>query len=608
MIEQGKQVDANSVISSPGSNPRTGTTEEQSEVKLVMSLLQQGKQYRSKFDEDWNTRLEYYMGKQWKETTGSKPVLNIIRQIIQATLPIITDQRPGFSVMARDPSDFAFAQVMGTLIENWWDKSSMDHTLIEVLFDSMLYDAGILKITWDNDLEDSLGDVRVERVDPRDIYVPFGAVDFEKNCGWVIQRSQKQVGELKRLFPDMAEEIKSDSSNDIAGSKTSPGMDIKLVSPVDQHTSRTESIGSTSDDRKLCDVIECWIDDESYVEENSEDEQGNQVTVFKKEFPHGKLITILPNQNVVLQSVASPYMHGKKPFVRIVDMILPGEFWGEGEVKALMPQQRMINKTLQHAFDTFQMFSNPVWIIENDSGVDPETITNKISQIIRTAPGKRDSIKRDFPPTVQTGVLDLYNVLLKQAESISGISEITQGRKPTGVTAASAIENIQEASQTRIRMKERNLEVSLQQMGMQIMALMMQFYREPRVVRITNKHDAWPQYFEFFIEEPEQGSYIVNQKNYLFDQNRKQYVPATNYDSSGPTKGTMDVKVMGGTSMPWSKATRTNIAFRLYDLKAIDAKELLETLEWPDAEAVTQRLNEQNQQPEGAPQGMPPQA
>lgn len=600
------QVDMNSVVTGPGSTPVSPqNSSELSTVKMVLGLLDQGKQYRSQFDEDWETRMEYYKGKQWKsDNKGSRPVLNIIRQIVQATLPIMTDQRPGFAIQARDPSDFGFAQIMGTLIENWWDKSSMDHTLIEALFDSMVYDAGILKVTWNPDLEDGIGDVLVERVDPRDIYVPEGAVDFEKGCGWVIQRSRKQVGEIKRLFPDMGDTIKSDSSNESNKYKISEGMEVKLVSPTDQHTSVKNSSSSTQDDRKMVDVIECWIDDEQVIEEEIEDGDGNKSVQIRKKYPKGKLITILPNQNLLLQEVECPYAHGKKPYIRIIDMILPGEFWGEGEVKSLMPQQRMINKVLKNAFDSFQLMSNPIWINESDSGVDPESITNQIASVITTAPGKAGSIRRDFPPSMQSGILDLYNTLIKQAESISGISEITQGRKPVGVTAASAIENIQEASQTRIRMKTRNLETSLQQMGMQIMALMMQFYREPRVVRITNKKNSWPQFFEFFIEEPVQNGYLINKKQYVFDPARQQYVPSINYDTTGPTKGTMDVKVVGGTSMPWSKATRTNIAFRLYDLKAIDAKELLETLEWPNAEAVTDRLNRE-QQSQGAPQAPP---
>jgi hypothetical protein len=592
MAEMSKMVDPNSVVAGPSSNVAQQDDEAAKDVRLVLSLIEQGKQYRAEFDEDWKTRKEYYQGKQWKsDTTKSKPVMNIIRQMIQATIPILTDQRPGFGAMAREPSDFLFAKNIGEMIEVWWDNTSMDHTLIEAIFCSMLFDAGVLKVVWDPTAEDGIGDVAVESVDPGDIYVPKGSKDFNKCCGWVIQKSRKQIGEMRRLFPDMADKIKADSDTG-SSDRFSKGEELKIVSPTDQYSPKENVVNESVDTRKMVDVAECWIDDESVVEEMRETENGEPEKVVKKRFPRGKLITILPNQNLLLQSVENPYMHGKKPYVRIVDMILPGEFWGEGEAKSLMHTQRLINKTLKHMFDVFQLMSNPVWIVKKDSGVNVETITNSVSAVYEVNPNSVDPIKRDFPPSVQSGILDLYHTLITQSESISGISEISQGRKPTGVTAASAIENLQEAAQTRIRSKERNLQVSLQQLGNQVVALMLQFYRTPRVVRITNDAQGFPQYREFFIEEPEEGKYIFNQKNFVFDPERQQYIPEVAYTTVGPTKGMMDVKVLAGTAMPWAKTTRANIAFRLFDAQAIDDKELLDTLEWPNAEQVLQRIEE----------------
>ena len=137
-----------------------------------------------------------------------------------------------------------------------------------------------------------------------------------------------------------------------------------------------------------------------------------------------------------------------------------------------------------------------------------------------------------------------------------------------------------------------------------MLALMMQFYREPRVVRITNKQNAWPQYFEFFIEEPVQGQYMLHKRNYAWSPEQKQYIPDLQYNTMGPTKGLMDVKVQSGTALPWAKTTRTNIAFRLFDMQVIDAKELLDVLEWPNAEEV---LNRKQKEQQAAAQAAPPQ-
>jgi hypothetical protein len=148
----------------------------------------------------------------------------------------------------------------------------------------------------------------------------------------------------------------------------------------------------------------------------------------------------------------------------------------------------------------------------------------------------------------------------------------------------------------------------------------MQFYREPRVARITGKKGQWPDYFEFFIEEApgENGDkqYIFNKKNYEFNPEQNRYVSEPNFQQIGPTKGLMDIKIMSGTAMPYSKTTRSNIAFKLFDSGVIDDEALLDTLEWPDAEQILNRKREAQAalpppesggptpapQPQGAPQ------
>ena len=46
---------------------------------------------------------------------------------------------------------------------------------------------------------------------------------------------------------------------------------------------------------------------------------------------------------------------------------------------------------------------------------------------------------------------------MQLTDTISGIHDITQGRNPSGVTAAKAISALQEASQQIIRAKEREV-------------------------------------------------------------------------------------------------------------------------------------------------------
>jgi len=580
-----------SELKGPGS-PSNNNDETDDIIKLVLDLFEQGSEARKGYDNSWDKRLDYYEGRQWssdkRPSYKSRPVHNIIRSTIQSQLPLLTDNRPGFNVTPREPQDFSFSQIVGEVVEAWWDNSEMQHTIVQVLFDSMLYDAGILKVTWDIEAELGLGDIKCEVVDPRDIYVPYGAVDFDHDCPWVIHKATKTVGELKRRFPEFAEKIRPDSKSTDNNNNKAISQDIQLVSPTDKKGNNDVSTANGADQRKTATVYELWIRDDTIEEIKLADNDNNNNTM-KKKYPLGRLITILPFSKVLLQDVPVPYMHGKWPFVRFVDMLLPRSFWGEGEVASLMDQQVIINKIIANILDYMTLMSNPIWISEAGNGVNPDKLTNAISAIIQTASGKKDTIKRDIPPALQSGMVEILQVFMRQAETVSGSTDVTQGRNPTGVSAAAAIQSLQEASQTRIRLKERNLATSLSQLGNQIVALMMQYYTEPRVVKIVGKDSDWPKYFDFYVSRLDDDKIQYIRRAYKYDPNIESYIPGE-YETGEPTAGIFDVKVLSGTSLPFAKTQRANVAFRLFDSKAIDIEELLDALDWPNKDKVMERM------------------
>ena len=618
--------DPNAPRSELKESEQISNNEDDALIKEIMELYDQAKTARSNRDQDWQRRVEFYQDNQWDRLRAAykaKPVLNVIRTTIQAIIPILTDNRPGINAIPSEPKDFKLAQILNKLIENWWNDSevAMDHTLVEVLTDDMLYDAGILKIVWDEDMGNGKGDMKATVPCPEDIYVPFGARDFGKDCPYVIERMVKTVGYLRRKFPEKAHLIKADGALTSAGTdKTVDKSVVTLVSPTDRKAFNVPQ-GQDSkggDSRKTCEVWEVWMDCDETEEiqleklddkgEHTLDENGQpqMETRQKLKYPQGRLVTILPNQKLKLQAIPNPYKHGGYPYIRFIDYIFPRSFWGEGETKAMMPQQRIINKILGNMIDYANLMANPVWITELNNGVDPDRLTNQVGSVIQTEAGKLETIKRDIPPAQTPGSTDLLGMLVRQTEMISGQNEITQGRKPAGITAAQAIDSLAEAGQTRIRLKERNMNVSIAQMGKMLISLMMQYYKTPRVIAIdSQKGQEWPDYFEFFTEDLPDGTTKWNHQEYI--QGPDGPVPSGQYQS-GTTKSIFSIKVLSGTSLPFAKTQRSNVAFKLFDSQVIDAKELLDTLEWPNSEEILARKNEEAGAAGAAPPPPPPKA
>jgi len=60
--------------------------------------------------------------------------------------------------------------------------------------------------------------------------------------------------------------------------------------------------------------------------------------------------------------------------------------------------------------------------------------------------------------------------------------------------------------------------------------------------------------------------------------------------------GQFDIRVNTGSSLPFTIAERESKVFALFDRGIIDATEVLDALEYPDREAILQRVAEQQAQ------------
>ena len=583
--------------------------EDKADIDLVMKSFDSAKEARKKWDKQWDTYERYYDCDQWinRRAEGkAMPVANIIFPVIQTILPIMTDSQPGFDVGAKTPQDYDFADMLSTLVHNWWNIRSMNNTLVETIMESCFYGNGIQKVIWDESLEGGLGDVRVDDIDPRDIFVPKDAIDFNKNCSFVIHRMCKPLGELRRLFPEKADYIFATGDTKEREKTQLQNYDgnVQLVTPIDKKAKDIPlDSGAGYDATKVVEFYEMWLDDETLesIEQEDKDNPGQMKTVKQKRYPNGKIITVTSNR-VLLQSAENPRKDGLKPFVRYPDMIRPKRFYADGEIKQLKDPQDMVNKTLACIFDCMNLMGNPIWITDTNSGVEPETITNAVGLIIVKNPGTE--VRRENAPAVPAYIFNFYSELLKLVDQLSGVHDITQGRKPTGITAAEAIAELQEAAQTRIRLKERNLQTSLTQVGYLIVNTMMQYYTVPRVTRIT-KQKGWPEFFEFYFKNNPDGTYQYVRKTHTYDEQQKKYIQVQDWQESGTTKGVFDIEVQSGTSLPFMKQKRSNLAIQLFDKQAIDQEDLLEKLDWPKADQVMKRMKAAAAAQAG-PSGAPP--
>jgi len=305
-------------------------------------------------------------------------------------------------------------------------------------------------------------------------------------------------------------------------------------------------------------------------------------------YPKGRVIKICCGTK--LEESELPFENGKFPFQKYVNYILPREFFGVSEVEQLESPQRVFNKLLNASLEILNLMGNPIWVIDTSSGVDPDHLVNRTGLIVEKEPGSE--VRRESGVQLSPTALSLIDRLETWFNNVAGTQDVSRGQTPAGVTAASAIEQLQEAARTRIRQKQRNLDSYIRDVGRQYSEIVMERYTKPRVFRLTNDQGS-TQFFRFSVSRDEQSGVntAIVQKFVEGGLDGNDVVP--DKPMLVPLQSTaFDVKVNTGSSLPFSTAEKEQKALNLFDRGVIDAEELLKILDYPNREEILNRMKQ----------------
>jgi hypothetical protein len=251
--------------------------------------------------------------------------------------------------------------------------------------------------------------------------------------------------------------------------------------------------------------------------------------------------------------------------------------------------------------DNLTTVGNPIWIADIGA-VDTDNITNAPGLIIEKTPGSE--VRREMGLPLPGSVNTLYEQAVTSFDRIFGSNEVSLGLRPPGVTSGVAIDSLQEAAQTRLRLKARNMELTLNQLAQMYVSRVFQFYSAERFFALVQDGQP-PEVFRFQIEqEPEYAGWYLATVQKMHKDQMGRIVPSEE-QKRFRTKGVFDVRATVGSNLPFAKAARSERAIQLFQLGVLDAEELLRAVEWPGWEKVLQRIQEKQTMAQAqAPQGV----
>lgn len=392
---------------------------------------------------------------------------NFIYSSIESMRPILFDNNPRFEAIPVTADGMEYSLDITTILDYEWHRTNMQEKLLANSIYTFALGTSIIFLPYvysDKKKDNVDGEVTPIPISPFNLFPDPLATNVD-DAEYIIYADYIHVNKLKAKYPDKAEKL--------------IGSDV-IYSELVNDRDRDAKI----DNQVL--VLEVWCRDYTTIDVEEVDKDGEPITKKKRKYPNGRVIITAPLLDLVLEDKKNPYESGRFPFFLFKDIDVPFQFWGEGEVKWLLSPQKQANDLYDQIIDNAKSTANMQWIVDKNAGIPKGELTNRPGLIIRKNPGT--DVHRESPPSMPMYVPQMIDTLKADIEVISGIHDVTRGQTPSGVQSAAAIVALQEAAQTRIRLKVQLHENALGLLGTEWVSRIKQFWKFNRV--IPRKTDA----------------------------------------------------------------------------------------------------------------------
>lgn len=439
-------------------------------VSWITSQYSKMKTERQRFERQWSINLAFIAGRQnvqyfpGAKSSGaagklitppspsyvSKRVVNRIRPVLRTEMARIMSNKPNASVVpaSSEDEDLFAAQAGEQVWESIYAGKKLLKTFSRSAFWLVACGTSFTKIWWNPSGYDCVtkmqGTIEYAPVSPFHLYVPDLLEPEIENQAYVFNVFAKPVGWVEAQY----------------GYKPTPS----IRSANDPLENAMFVFGTNEAMPDSCLVIEAWF------------KPGGHPL-----FPQGGYATIIDDRIVDIR-LEQFYNHKEYPFVKW-ENIPTGGFYSESVVTDLLDPQREYNHIRNQISDSRKRMAKPQLIAPKGS-VEVSRITTEPGQVIEYMPGLAppQPLPMQNLPAYVTQELDN---LLADIEDISSQHAVSRGGTTAGVTAATAINFMQERDDALMTTTYQSIEDGWEKTAKQTLSHVVQFWDEPRTISVT---------------------------------------------------------------------------------------------------------------------------
>ena len=373
---------------------------------------------------------------------------------------------PEPNILPRESTDKGEASKLTAIIPCILEQNQFETTYSNAMWQKLKTGTGVYKVVWDQSKLNGLGDIAVERVNLLNIYWEPGITDIQTSRYFFhTELCDKEV--LEEMFPQLKDKLKG---------KAFTASKFLYDDKVDTENKHT--------------VIEVYY--HKYIQGKKTLQYckyvGDQV-LYATENDTQPIMDAATGQTRAPMAVTGLYEHGKYPYV--FDSLYPieGSPCGYGYIDICRNPQMVIDLLNTSFVKNAMVGAIPRYYKRKNCGVNAAQFLD-LSNPLVDVEGNLDeaNLRRIEHDTLDANYIAVLDRTIQELRETSGNTETSTGNVSSGVTAASAIAALQEASGKGSKDSTQAAYRAYTQIIDLCIELVRQFYDIPRQFRIVGQY------------------------------------------------------------------------------------------------------------------------
>ena len=535
--------------------------------------------------EKWQDVERYWEGEfEYDDENDPAPNTNITNSNVEGKTALLCDQTIAIQVDPREPGDRPFCDMARTLADFIKERNKMYRKIEVHERRREMFGTGIFRVLWNFDKLEGKGLPDIEPIHPNLLFIDPAITDVYdiQEAQYVIEAKSKSIysafveyGEEKAeaIIPnlDPVQNIIQENDEDqyvhlMVWTRYRQNGEMKL-----------RLVEMSGDGVILRDTKEALEEYNKKREQKDEQEwfsknKDNKEKKDKKDKEEEEELKLFPN--------------AKYPYFLTPDMHRENTVWGKASAELILPISDQIDEIDDNVLRNARLTGNPMAIISNNSGIDPEKVTNEAGKMLLT--NDMNGFKWQQPPSMPNYIINRRTELMNNdRQVVTRFTDQMIGKQQSGVDTATESLALQNSGNSMIEHKKGLLQETLSDVFEYSLELALINWNTTMLFRITGDKGE-DDFAEFNPDRLNHVPLMIEsdteyRQNYLekwkernkgkdiseLDPNEYKYMQVDNETR----KIQYDLTVSVGAGLPNNRAYRYSIVRQMYIDKALTKRE-----------------------------------